>query len=285
MTALVPSETACLASSPGKINRTAVWISRDVTVGFLLYRASLAASRGDLLEDVVDERVHDGHRLGGDAGVRVHLLQDLVDVDLVGFGLGLASNLLGARGLLLRGFLGHRVRAFASWNGARPGRATAHGDFSRNRLIVSGSRVHGSGLVEWSDSCFFSQSNHRILCNCTKQIHTVYARAKFSQSRMLTVLCQTRKRAKSYGNSVRRAALRFRKRVRVGARWRARVITRRACTRPFAYSHTHTQRTCARVDRFRARRVAVVAAARERALTARRRFARVAVSHENVWSR
>ena len=44
VTALVPSETACLASSPGKINRTAVWISRDVTVGFLLYRASLAAS-------------------------------------------------------------------------------------------------------------------------------------------------------------------------------------------------------------------------------------------------
>ena len=95
----------------------------------------------DLFEDVVDEGVHDAHRLGGDAGVRVHLLQDLVDVDLVGFGLGLASNLLGARGLLLRGFLGHRVRAFASWNGARPGRATATGDFSRNRLIVSGSRV------------------------------------------------------------------------------------------------------------------------------------------------
>ena len=31
----------------------------------------------------------------------------LVDVDLVGFGLGLASNLLGARGLLLSGLLGH----------------------------------------------------------------------------------------------------------------------------------------------------------------------------------
>ena len=123
----------------------------------LVVSRELGGFRGDLLEDVVDERVHDGHRLGGDTGVRVHLLQDLVDVDLVGFGLGLASNLLGARGLLLRGFLGHRVRAFASWNGARPGRATATGDFSRNRLIVSGSRVQGSGLVEWSDSCFFSQ--------------------------------------------------------------------------------------------------------------------------------
>ena len=37
-------------------------------------------ANGDLLEDVVDERVHDGHRLGGDTGVRVHLLEHLVDV-------------------------------------------------------------------------------------------------------------------------------------------------------------------------------------------------------------
>ena len=36
---------------------------------------------GDALEDVVDERVHDGHGLGGDAGVGVDLLQHLVDVD------------------------------------------------------------------------------------------------------------------------------------------------------------------------------------------------------------
>ena len=32
-------------------------------------------------EDVVDEGVHDGHGLGGDTGVGVHLLEDLVDVD------------------------------------------------------------------------------------------------------------------------------------------------------------------------------------------------------------
>ena len=44
MTALVPSETACLASSPGRMSLTAVWISREVTVGFLLYRAKLAVS-------------------------------------------------------------------------------------------------------------------------------------------------------------------------------------------------------------------------------------------------
>ena len=36
VTALVPSDTACLASSPGRMRRTAVWISRDVMVGFLL---------------------------------------------------------------------------------------------------------------------------------------------------------------------------------------------------------------------------------------------------------
>lgn len=36
VTALVPSETACLASSPGRMRRTAVWISRDEMVDFLL---------------------------------------------------------------------------------------------------------------------------------------------------------------------------------------------------------------------------------------------------------
>jgi hypothetical protein len=60
VTALVPSETACLANSPGRIRRTLdeksvlkshkkrktydVWISRDEMVDFLLYAASLDAS-------------------------------------------------------------------------------------------------------------------------------------------------------------------------------------------------------------------------------------------------
>lgn len=44
VTALVPSETACLASSPGRMRRTEVWISRDEMVDFLLYAASLDAS-------------------------------------------------------------------------------------------------------------------------------------------------------------------------------------------------------------------------------------------------
>ena len=36
---------------------------------------------GDPLKDVVDKGVHDGHGLGADASVGVHLLEDLVDVD------------------------------------------------------------------------------------------------------------------------------------------------------------------------------------------------------------
>ena len=54
---------------------------------------------GDTLEDVVHEGVHDAHGLAGDAGVRVDLLQDLVDVDGVTLSaclsLGLAAFCLG----------------------------------------------------------------------------------------------------------------------------------------------------------------------------------------------
>ena len=41
--------------------------------------------RSDAFEEVVDERVHDAHSLGGDTSVGVDLLQYLVDVDSVGF--------------------------------------------------------------------------------------------------------------------------------------------------------------------------------------------------------
>ena len=59
------------------------------------------------LENVVHERVHDGHGLGGDASVRVDLLQHLVDVDAVGLLpaallllITLGDRLLGLSGLL-----------------------------------------------------------------------------------------------------------------------------------------------------------------------------------------
>ena len=68
---------------------------------------------GDLLEDVVDERVHDAHGSLGDAGLWVHLLEDSVDVDGEGLGspsLGgssLGSNLAAGSGCLSGSFLGH----------------------------------------------------------------------------------------------------------------------------------------------------------------------------------
>jgi len=44
VTDLVPSEIACFESSPGRIRRTAVWISREEMVDFLEYAANLEAS-------------------------------------------------------------------------------------------------------------------------------------------------------------------------------------------------------------------------------------------------
>jgi len=48
----------------------------------------------DALEDVVHETVHDAHRLRGNTGVRVDLLQHLVDVDSVALLAGLPFLLL-----------------------------------------------------------------------------------------------------------------------------------------------------------------------------------------------
>ena len=48
VTALVPSDTACFASSPGRRRRTAVWISLEERVDFLLYLDSFDASVASL---------------------------------------------------------------------------------------------------------------------------------------------------------------------------------------------------------------------------------------------
>ena len=48
--------------------------------GLLVVLGELAGLSGDALEDVVDEGVHDGHALLGDASVGVDLLEHLVDV-------------------------------------------------------------------------------------------------------------------------------------------------------------------------------------------------------------
>jgi len=73
--------------------------------GALVVVSQAARLGGDALEDVVDERVHDAHRLGGDAGVGVDLLQHLVDVDGVGLLPALPAALLVVRlGDVLLGF-------------------------------------------------------------------------------------------------------------------------------------------------------------------------------------
>ncbi len=69
----------------------------------------LASLTSEAAEDVVDERVHDRHALLRDAGLRVHLLEHLVDVRRVRLGAALlallAGRLLGCLGALLGGSL------------------------------------------------------------------------------------------------------------------------------------------------------------------------------------
>jgi len=62
----------------------------------------------ELLEDIIDEAVHDAHGLAGDSNVRVNLLEDLEDVDLVGLNalLHLLLLLVAGAGLLRELFAG-----------------------------------------------------------------------------------------------------------------------------------------------------------------------------------
>ena len=79
----------------------------------LVVAGQTAGLKGKALEDVVDERVQDGHAALADAGVGVHLLEDLVDVAAVALHslLGLASlgsSLLGGLSSLLSNARGLR---------------------------------------------------------------------------------------------------------------------------------------------------------------------------------
>ena len=49
--------------------------------GPLVVVGELACLSSNALKEVIDKGVHDAHGLGGDTGVWVHLLEDLVDVD------------------------------------------------------------------------------------------------------------------------------------------------------------------------------------------------------------
>ncbi|KAL6139161.1 hypothetical protein ACLB2K_064438 [Fragaria x ananassa] len=108
-----------------------------------------------LLEDVVDEAVHDAHGLAGDPNVRVDLLEDLEDVDLVslhallvsllllvsGGCSGLLGELLPGLGLLLcRGFLRHGLLSRLLLGGLLLG-------FGRHRKFLKGNL--GTKLKFW----------------------------------------------------------------------------------------------------------------------------------------
>ena len=80
--------------------------------GALVVMGQTRGFGSDALEDVIHERVHDGHSLGGDTSVGVDLLEHLVDVDAVGF-LPLALLLLVALGDGLLGLAG----LFGSFSG------------------------------------------------------------------------------------------------------------------------------------------------------------------------
>ena len=71
----------------------------------------------DSLEDIVDEAVHDAHGLAGDTSVGVHLFQDFVDVDGVGFPPPPLSLLVPSTlGLCLGGGLLGSFAAYFGWH-------------------------------------------------------------------------------------------------------------------------------------------------------------------------
>ena len=86
----------------------------------LVVASELGGLESNLLKDVIDEGVHDLHRPLGDASLRMHLLEDSVDVDreslspaatvLVSSGSGLGDALLRGR-LLGSGSALSRARA------------------------------------------------------------------------------------------------------------------------------------------------------------------------------
>ena len=88
--------------------------------GLLVISSELSSLSGDTFEDIVDERVHDGHTLLANTGIGMNLLEHLLDVGAVRFGTFLAALLIAG---LLGGFgrrlfarsLGHGCFFFECW--------------------------------------------------------------------------------------------------------------------------------------------------------------------------
>ena len=106
--------------------------------GPLVVVSQFAGLSGDSLKEIVDERVHDAHGLGGDTGVRVDLLQDLADVDSIGL---LPPLLLLLLVSLLDG-LGGLARLLSSLSGNLGG----HGDAMSCTVKLTG---------PWRDDGYF----------------------------------------------------------------------------------------------------------------------------------
>jgi len=75
--------------------------------GLLVVSGKLGSLGRNTLENIIDERVENGHRTVGDTSVRVNLLQNLVDVGRVGLlpGLGTLLLLTAGSGSLLASIL------------------------------------------------------------------------------------------------------------------------------------------------------------------------------------
>ena len=81
----MPSLTACLANSPGE-QQTHGGLDLSAGDGGPAVVVSHTGSfRGNTLEHVIDEGVHDAHGLAGNSKVGVNLLQHLVNVDAITF--------------------------------------------------------------------------------------------------------------------------------------------------------------------------------------------------------
>ncbi len=98
--------------------------------GLLVVDGKLPSLAGDALEDVVDKRVHDAHALLADAGIRVDLLEDLIDIGGVGFDALLAALLLALGGDLL-GSLG---RSLLRWCFSH-GRKIGEREYYSNKIV------------------------------------------------------------------------------------------------------------------------------------------------------
>nr|XP_025746799.1 uncharacterized protein LOC112838222 [Callorhinus ursinus] len=132
----------------------------------------------DALEDVVDERVHDAHGLGRDAGVGVHLLQHLVHVHRVAL---LAAALALLAVLLLR--LGHRLLGALLRGRSRLG-GLGHGDVrTRNPNRVKAERRFTARNLKirtnQEDVAFINKTRSKSITSCKPCLqHLVMARTK-----------------------------------------------------------------------------------------------------------